>query len=255
MNFKENYQREMNELRKPSYITEKVLNEVDREQERYANRTLLKNGATWKVAAAAFAIACVLGLWQHENLIGFAESIPGLFTLSVNNEKDDEFGKINPVNMDVEAFINDAETESLPGEDDNPFYTQIFTSYQEMNQLTKLEFPCADKVSYSEIMVGIEPKYHVGHLSMALSYQGVSYRLNGMFALEGYDKKDWGYGDTGKKEIYEYQDGKNAYFVNSSGEGYKAAYFVEKDILFQLFFIDSNKAQAKKLLGFFGSQE
>lgn len=255
MNFKENYQKEMNRIEKPAGITEKVLNAVDMEQEKSANRkkrNAMKNNIVWKTAAAAIAIVCVLGLWQHEKVIGFAESVVEGFTLSVNREKD-QFGKIKPVNMDVEAFINDAETEPVEG-DVNGSCSRVFTSYQEMNQLTHLEFPCADKVTYKEIMVHIEPKAHVGHLSMSLEYQGVNYWLNGMFTLEGFNQKNWGYGAKGKKEIYEYGDGKNACLVNSSDGGYEAAYFKEKDILFQLFFLGSKKAQTKQLLDLFGSE-
>lgn len=262
MNFKENYQKEMNKIQKPSDITEKILNAVDTEQEDYAgrkNRKMIKNTAVWKTAAAAIAIVCVLGILQHEKVTSFAESIVEGFTLSVNHEKDIGFDKIKPVNMDLEAFINDAETEPVEN-DPNNSCSQLFTSYQDMNQLTHLELPGADKVTYKEIMLHVDPEYHVGHLSVTLMYQGMHYRLNGMFALEGFDQKNWGYGDKGKKEIYEYGGGKKACLVTSSKtkDEYERVYFEEKNILFQGFFDNEgagpSKKQMKELLDLFGSE-
>ena len=257
MNFKENYQREMNEIEKPADITEKVLNAVDMEQETYAakkNRNIPKNGAIWKTAAATIAIVCVLGLClQHEKVISFAHSILNRFTVSVNNE-DMEFGEIDPVKMNIEGFIRDEKTEDAGGDSpDDPCYWQVFTSYQEMNQLTQLELPCADKVEYSDIWLTITPKYKTGHVTAVFSYQGVSYHMNGMFALDGFDQEDWGYGTKGRKEIYQYGDGKSACFTKDR-DGGNAAYFMEGNILFQMIFSDDAKDQVKDLLKLFGRE-
>lgn len=264
MNFRENYQREMNEIEKPSDITEKVLNAIDMEQGEYAggrNSNIPKRGTTWKTAAAAIAILCVLGLClQHEKVISFAQSVFNRFTLSVNNE-DIEFGDLKPVNMDIDAFINDAETELGPGPDIN--YDHRFTTYQEMNQLTQLEFPCADKVKYKNIWVDFFPEYKNGHIVAHILYQGVSYDINGMFTVDGFDQEEWGYGAKGTKEVYQYGDGKIACFVKYP-DGDKKVYFQEKNILFQMNVdngddIESgaataSKEQTKKLLDLFGQE-
>lgn len=235
MNFRENYQWEMNEIEKPADITEKVLIAADREQETYAagkNRIIPKSNAIWKTAVATIAIVCVLGLClQHEKVISFAHSVLYRFTVSMNNE-DMEFGKIEPVKMDIEGFIKDEKTKSVEGSPDS-CYWQVFTSYQEMNQLTQLEFPCADKVEYSEIWVDIMPTYQTGRMSAVISYEGVSYGVNGMFALDGFDQEEWGYGNKGDEEVYQYGNGKKACFIKDS-DGYEWVYFQEGNILFQL---------------------
>ncbi|MDE6567966.1 MAG: hypothetical protein K2K70_09600 [Lachnospiraceae bacterium] len=269
MNFRENYQREMNEIEKPADMTEKVLHAADREQETYAdkkNGNIPKSKAIWKTVAAAIAIVCVLSLClQHEKVISFAHSVLNGFIVSVNNE-DMEFGKIKPVKMNIEAFIGDEKTEDVAGP--VPSCVRYFTSYQEMNQLTQLELPCADKVEYKEIWVHIIPKHKNGYLGADFSYQGASYYMNGMFALDGFDQEDWGYGDKGNKEVYQYGNGKKACFIKDE-DGTDKVYFMEGNILFQMFFRDdddldddsivydpdtANKEQVKDLLKLFGRE-
>lgn len=266
MNFKENYQREMNEIEKPSGITEKVLNAADTEQETYAankNRNVLRSGAIWKTAVAAIAIACVLSLClQHEKVISFAQSVLNRFTVSVNNE-DMEFGKIEPIDMNIEAFIKDTKTEVVGGGEPTPSYYQTFTSYQEMKQLTQLELPCADKVEYRDIWLHIIPEYKTGYVDMQILYEGASYNVNGMFTLDAFDQKEWGYGTKGSKEVYQYGDEKKACFTKDS-DGYETVYFVEGNILFQMSFNNgddiemgyatASKEQTKNLLKLFGQE-
>lgn len=266
MNFKENYQLEMNEIEKPSGITEKVLKAADTEQETYAankNRNVLRSGAIWKTAVAAIAIACVLGLClQHEKVISFAQSVLNRFTVSVNNE-DMEFGKIEPIDIDIEGFINDAKTKSVGGPDLVPDYYQYFSSYQEMKQLTQLELPCADKVEYREISLHITPGYQTGYVNAQILYKGVSYNINGMFTLNGFDQEEWGYGAEGSEEVYQYGDGKTACFIKDS-DGNEKVYFEEGNILFQMHFNNgddietgaatASKKQTKNLLKLFAQE-
>ena len=259
MNFKENYQREMNEIEKPADITEQVLNAADMEQEIYAAKKN-RSGAIWKTAVATIALVCVLGLClQHENVSSFARSVLNRYTVSVNDEKM-EFGKIEPIKIDIEALTKDGNIE----------YFQDFTSYQEMNQLTQIELPCADKVEYKEIWVHILPQYKNGHIGADFLYQGTLYGINGMFTLEGFDQEVWGYGDNGSKEIYHYGDGKTACFIKNK-DGRDVVYFQEGNILFQLYFgycydpdcedetctLDhhiTSKKEVKKLLKLFGRE-
>lgn len=262
MNFRENYEREMNEIEKPADITEKVLNAADREQEIYAdkkNRNIPKNGAIWKTAAATIAIACVLGLClQHEKVTSFAQSVLYRLTIfSVNNE-DIELDMIEPVKFNMEGFLKG----ELPVSEAGSGYYRLFSSYQQMNQLTQLELPCADKVEYREISMGITPLYKTGRVSADILYKDVSFAINGMFKLEGFEEKEWGFGDFGTKEVYQYGDGKSACFVKDE-DGTDRVYFVEGNILFQMTFncsddiemgATANKKQVKDLLKLFGRE-
>lgn len=266
MNFKENYQREMNEIEKPSGITEKVLKAADTEQETYAaykNRNVLRSGAIWKTVVAAIAIACVLGLClQHEKVISFAQSVLNRFTVSVNNE-DIAFDKIEPVDIDIDTFINDAKTEAIGCHGYATSYWRSFSSYQEMKQLTQLELPCADKIEYRQISLDLTPGYQTGRVNTQIVYKGVSYNVNAMFALDGFDQEEWGYGAEGSKEVYQYGDGKTACFIKDS-DGYEKVYFEEGNILFQMHFNNgddietgaatASKKQTKNLLKLFAQE-
>lgn len=259
MNFKENYQREMNEIEKPADITKQVLNAADVEQETYTekkNRNVPKNGAIWKTAVAAIAIACVLVLClQHEKIIGFAHSVINHFSvLSINNE-DIYFDEIEPIKINMEGY--------LKGEPASDSW-RLFTSYQQMNQLTQLELPCADKVEYREPSISMQSSTQTGRVYADIWYKGVSYYIIGMFKLDDFkEREEWGFGDFGTKEVYQYGDGKYAYFVKEElDEPFHRVYFVEGNILFNMCFnysdnIDgptANKKQVKELLKLFGRE-
>ena len=190
MNFKENYQWEMNEIVKPSDITEKILKAADMEQEAFAekrNRCVLKRSAIWKTVVAAAAIVCVLGLClRYEKVISFAQSVLNRFTVSVNKE-DMEFGKMEAVKFNIEDFVSDTKTKTVEDADTTAprSYYRLFTSYQEMNQLTELELPGNDKVEYKDISVHIIPEDKAGHITGQILYKGVSYNIDGMFILDG----------------------------------------------------------------------
>ena len=274
MNFKENYQREMNAIEKPADITEKVLNAVDMEQEIYTDkkkRIIPESSAVRKTAVATIAIACVLGLClQHEKITSFAQSALNYFSiLSVNNEPI-ELDTVEPIKINMEGFFK--------GEPPEPelinSHLRFFSSYQQMNQLTQLELPCADKVEYGEIALDLMPKYKTGRVYADILYKDTSYAIAGMFKLDGFEEegfndKDWGYGAKGSKEIYQYGDGKSACFVKEDGTD--RVYFAEGNILFQLSFGYCNdpdcedetctrthhvtsKKQVKKLLKLFGRE-
>lgn len=263
MNFKENYQREMSEIEKPSGITEKVLNAADMEQETYAgkkNRSVPESSTIWKTAAATIAIACVLGLClQHEKVIGFAQSVLNRFSiLSVNNE-DIYFDEIKPVKINMEGYLK-----GEPASEITPNSWRLFTSYHQMNQLTQLELPCADKVEYKDTSISIQSSTQTGRVYADILYKGVSYTIIGMFKLDGFEEKEWGFGDFGTKEVYQYGDGKSAYFVKEEVDGPDTVvYFVEGNILFKMVFNSSddielgptaNKKQVKDLLDLFGRE-
>lgn len=265
MNFRKNYQREMNEIEKPANITEQVLYAADMEQETYTdktNRSVPKSIATWKTAVATIAIACVLCLClQQEKVIAFAQSVLNRLTvLSVNNENI-EFDKIEPVKINMEGFLKG----ELPASEAVPYY-RLFSSYQQMNQLTQLELPCADKVEYRELAMDITPRTQTGRVSAVILYKNVSYNIYGMFKLDNFDEEEWeegwGFGEEGTKEVYQYGDGKSACFVKDL-DGIDRVYFVEENIFFQMTFNTSNnielgatanKKQTKNLLKLFGER-
>lgn len=267
MNFRESYKKEMDGLEKPSDITERVLNTIDAGQDTFVDKkghAFLGNGAIWKTAAIVIAIVCVVGLGvQHKKVISFAKSAISGFNVTVNGE-DMEFGEIEAVEMDVEGFMAYAGGGEVLDPEAGRSYYHFFDSYQEMNEITQLEFPGADEVEYRDVYVDITPTYKTGHINAQILHEGVSYNVSGMFTLNGFRQESWGYGASGSKEIYKYGDGKKACFLKDS-DGYEKVYFEEGNILFQMHFntggsiedgaATATKKQAKKLLKLFGKKQ
>lgn len=175
------------------------------------------------------------------------------------NNENIEFDKIEPVKINMEGFLKG----ELPASEALPYF-RLFSSYQQMNQLTQLELPCADKVEYRELGISIDSHTKTGRVTADILYKDVSYSICGMFQLDSFEEEEWesgwGFGDEGKKEIYQYGDGKSACFVKDS-DGDDVVYFVEKNILFKMNFNASdnielgataNKKQTKNLLKLFG---
>ncbi len=268
MNFKDSYKQEMNLLKKPSGITKKAINKaVALQEQNVPDRKIFRHSAAWKTAIAAITLICIIGgTLQHEKIMSFAESILGIFTLSANNEKMG-FGKIQPVPMNVKGFITNAGTKIVLDSENKaepPYnYYQYFDSYKDMNKVTNIVFPCADKVEYKDIAVDIIPEYSYGHISAQIIYDGVSYNVNGMYTVEGFEHESWGYGVNYAKTVENYQYGsdKTARFVEDDNK-HEIVYFTEENILFQMSFNNgtnikegdatATKKQVEKLLDLFG---
>lgn len=262
MNFKDSYKKEMDLIKKPADITQRAL-----EQNNISNKRNFSHSVALKTAIATIALMCIIGgTLQHDKIMSFAESIFGIFTLSANNEKLG-FGEIKTIQMDVEKFITDSGTKIVLDADEKaepPYnYYQYFDSYKDMNQVTNIVFPCADKVEYREISVDLIPEEGCGHISAQIIYNDVSYNVNGMYAIEGFEQESWGYGvqDAKTVERYQYGKNKNACFIEDS-DGIEVVYFNEENILFQMYFHNGNsikngdatatRKQCEKLLKLFG---
>lgn len=262
MNFKESYKQEMDLLKKTPGLTNKAIKSIPKKKYRAY--------AAWKTVFAAIAFICIIGVAvQHEKVISFAEAVIGRFTLSAGGGKMG-FGEIQAVPVDVEGFIKDAGTKIVLDWEDKaelPYsYYQNFNSYEDMNRVTNIVLPCADKAEYKEISVQIVPEDCCGHISAQIIYDGVSYNVNGMYTTKGFNQDSWGFGENDAEivEKYKYGNGKNACFVKDSG-GHEIVYFSEENILFKMNFHNgtsikngdatATKEQAEKLLELFGSNK
>lgn len=252
MNFKESYKQEMDLLKKTPGLTSKAITNI--QEKKY------RSYSAWKMVFAAAAFICIIGgAVQHEKIISFAEAIIGRFTLSADGGKM-EFGEIKAVPMDVEGFIKDAGTKIVTGWDDKaepPYsYYQNFNSYEDMNRVTNIVLPCADKVLYKEISVQIVPENNCGHINAQIIYDGASYNVNGMYTTKGFNQDSWGFGENNAETVekYKYGNDRNASFVKDA-DGHDVVYFSEENILFKMSFNNGTRKQVKKLLGLFGDNK
>jgi len=240
MNFKEQYQKEMNGIKCTPGLTDMAFQKADREKE---HEIRLKS--SWKLAVAAMLAVCIIGgVAFGSELTAFAKSMWGSFTLSAEEEKM-VLDPIKPVPFDQKAFIADANTEMI----DDSCYSQTFTDYDDMNHVTNLELPGADKIEYKNITLSIQPALGYGQISAQIVYNHHKFDINAMFALDAFHQEEWGYGENEKiKEIYKYAKDKKAYFVDN--DKIQSVYYSEGDILFQLFVKQTAKdtEEAKEML-------
>ena len=161
-----------------------------------------------------------------------------------------ELEGIVPVPFDIETFIADKGTEEF----DDCNYWQLFETYGEMTQKTGLKLPKAESLEYNNISLAIDTENGYGHISFEVCLDGHIFETNGMFVVDGFKQENWGYGTKEvPEEIYEYVDGKKAYFINS--EGVNTVYFSEGNILFQMAIgkAEDAKLQAKRVVDIMGN--
>ncbi len=209
----------------------------------------IRHGHMRWAAAAAAVLLCLAWPGNGGRIVGFAESLIHSFILVAGN-RTMELDAIEPLAFDIEAFLADPgthKTEGLEnaaeGTKDSSYY-QFFDTYKEMNRLTGMEFPNADVIEYSEIMLDVDVEQRTGHLCTEVRDGEIKFSMNGMFTIEGYHSGEWGYGVQRKpQETFAYADGKYAYFTSDSEyqeSGMEVVYFSEGNIMFQLF-LDKKK--------------
>ena len=86
-------------------------------------------------------------------------------------------------------------------------------------------------------MVSINTVYKTGHLSLEVFSDVGQHHMNGMFIMDGYNQREYGYGEDYKAYyVYEYAEGKKAYFVKDwDKDSMQRVYFSERGIMYQLF--------------------
>lgn len=243
MNFKDAYKSEMNHIKRNRDLDEQVLAHMEEPERRRGGYK------KWKLVVAAAAMVCVVVVAVNfQAVAGMAKSIFGSYKLTAGNEEM-ELGEIVALEFDVEAFIADENTEKH----DTGSYNRHYENCEEMQELTGIILPGADTCTYEDITIAVDTINGYGHLSMEVVYNGVSYPINGMFALDGFHQDEWGYGEENSPvDEYAYAEGKKAYFVEDQDyDDLQKVYFSEGNILFQLFVDkgDSGVTVAKGIIG------
>lgn len=239
MNFQKKYQKEMDGIQRTEEL--KAL----ASENMYQHRETVHKKQHWQAAVAVVAICFVIVAAVNSNkVVSFAKSLFGSFTLSTGKITMD-LDDVVPVPFDKEAFIADKKTHEF----DNCNYVQLFETYEEMTQKTGLKLPKAESLEYKNISLAIDTENSYGHISVEICLNGYNFEANGMFGIDGFQQENWGYGTKEiPEEIYEYADGKKAYFINS--EEVNRVYFSEGNILFQMAIekADDAKLQAKQVI-------
>ena len=231
MNFKDSYKNEMKHIKHNTAIDDKILENMEQPVHKRINF------AKWGVAVAAMLCVAVISM-NADVIASYTEAMVGKFGLYVGGKKI-KLSEMTPIEVDFEKYA----AYNKATEKD-----EIFDNQELLEEHTGIVLTESEHLELKEISTFISAYEQTGHLSMEVLCEGKQYHMNGMFVLEGYDHKNlkYGYGiDVEPTEIYEYGEGKYAYFVQDTdkdydGVGSQTVYFAERGIMYQLF-IDKSK--------------
>lgn len=235
MNFEEVYKQEMATIKHGSDLDEKIIQTagvVDKFEKN--NRFVL--------ATVAVVVALVVMGGNFETIIVYATSMFGNFGL-VMDEKEVILDEIEPVELDYKRYLND-ELADKKG-------ANFYYNYEDFHEGLGMELPGNGIIEYTQITVLVNLEYNVGHIGAHFLYEGEQYYMNGRFIVADYAYEGLGYGEKNKAyEVYEWSDGKKAYFVREREAKMQVVYFSTENYIFQLM-VENNETgnqKAKEIL-------
>lgn len=229
MEFKELYKKEMGEIKHNLELDRNVIGYAEQKMKRRKKNNIIKAVAI----AAVFAIVITI---NAGSLMAYAKSLFFQYQLQIgkaNMNLDD----IIPVDMRIDDSSKGKETLGASKEQS---YNYIYSDEKELLDKTGLQLSNSDELRFGTISLGVSEKYHTVHMVTNVYYKSQKASMNGMFVLEGFDGKEWGYGDTSGYLIseYKYSGDKYAYFISDKDYdkfGMQVVYFTDKNIMYQLF--------------------
>lgn len=133
--------------------------------------------------------------------------------------------ELTPVAFDLEGYLAKY-----------PNGISEFKDYNSFTEATGMTLPGAGELQMTDIVLDVSGRWRTGHICMTVGTEGETTHMNGMFLLEGHTQEVYGYGVEAVKadDVYEYAEGRRAYFVKGEDGQYTQAYFVEDGVMFQL---------------------
>lgn len=228
MKFEDKYHEELACVKPSVALNQKVLNSVSYETKKVKVKT---NRSKKMIIAMAACAAMIIMAFNYNNIASFAKSILATWGLSLGNERVD-FGEIKPIAFDFETFKSNPATKLVSGST-SMFYNDFY-SHDECMEVTGIDMVDSEEIKYSHISVMVGEPGNIIHISSSFDYEGVRFGLNGMATTCDIEADTWGYGTNEEAiEVYEYADGKKAYFVDQ-GKDVITVYFEFECIMYQL---------------------
>ena len=243
MNFKEKYKMEINEIRHDKILDEQILKEIVRQE-----HPLRKRQYRFVPAIVAAAIALVIMVCNFETMAVYATTLFGNFGLTLGGTKV-VLDEIEPVDLDYERYTNDERAEWKGA--------NFYYSYEDFHEGLGMQLPGSNTFEYKEIMVHLVEGNKAGHIGVDFVHEDERYYMNGRFVVSDFENEMLGYGTTNKAyEVYEYADGKKAYFVKEGDVENQTVYFATEKYIFQLFVENSKEGikRAKEILNVIGNE-
>lgn len=233
MEFKELYKQEMDEIKHNPELDRNIIDYAEQRMKRKRKNNIIK-------AAAIAAVFAIVVTANAGSLMAYAKSLFFQYQLQIgkaNMNLDD----IIPVDMHVEDF---SKGENVKGVSKEEMYCYDYRDQTELVERTGLKLSNSAELRFGTIYLDVSRKYHNVHMVTKVYYKSQKARMNGMFVLEGFKGKEWGYGDTSGYLLskYRYSGDKYAYFItNKDYEEMQVVYFTDKNIMYQLFVDNTEK--------------
>lgn len=236
---KEKYKLELDAIKHNAELDERVFDALE-EEKIFSYKKFYR----FVPVAIAAGLALFIVMFNFDNVAVNAKDLFGNFGFSIGGE-DFDLGEINPVSLDYERYLNDERAEWKGA--------NFYYNYEDFHEGLGIDLPASDVFEYNEIIISLHIEYYVGHVAAGFSYKGQSCWMNGRFIVEGYPYEGLGYGENEDTvfEVYEYGDGKKAYFVrNDNPKYYQMVYFATENYVFELKVknTDEGRALAKEIL-------
>lgn len=191
-------------------------------------KTIRKRYIVLAAALVALALSCTamasgvlgetFGLWLGDRKVALDE--------------------LTPVAFDLEGFLAEYPTGVVDGD-------RVFRDAGSFTRATGMALPGAEELQMTDILLSVSNRWHTGHISITVGTEDGKAIMNGMFLLEGHTQERYGYGveNTRADEVYEYAEGRRAYFIKGDEGQYTQVYFVEDGVMFQLFVENSRSGK------------
>ncbi len=221
MNFRESYRKEVNGYIHNIALDKRILDSMEDKEYSYAS-TLLRVGMA--------VVLCAVLVVNWGTVSGYARSVLGQFSFLIGNEVVN-MSEIEHVEMNVEGHKSYEETSIL----NDAMYSCTYENEVMLAEHAGIVISKDEELRFGRINVNYSEKAKTLHMTIQVFWKSKEYTMNAMGVAEGYDGTEYGYGVEIKPYyVYEYKDGKKAYFVKERGEEVQNVYFVEGGLMYQL---------------------
>lgn len=221
MIFKECYRKEVSKYVHDITLDKRILNSMEEKKQS-------RRAVHFRVGIAVALFTVVIMNWG--SIAGYARSLYGQFSLLVGKEVI-SMSEIVPVKMNVEGHKTYEGTGIL----NDTMYSCTYESEAIMTEYAGIVIPRDNELRFGWIAVAYSEKAKTLHMTIQVFWESEEYIMNARGIVEGHEGMESGYGVEIKPYyVYEYADGRNAYFVKERGEEIQTIYFVENGMMYQL---------------------
>lgn len=239
MTFKEMYKMELETIKRDTVLDKAFFQRIDEDSKPISPMRQ-------KFASIVVVTIFVFMVCNFETVAIYATSLIANFSLALGGEVI-ILDEIESIEFDYERYLTDERADKKGA--------NYYSSYEDFCEGLGMTLPGSEILEYTQVSVFVNLEYNVGHIGTQFFYEDELYEMNGRFVISDYAYENLGYGEKDKAYlVYEYTDGKKAYFVKKKGSDYQMVYFSTEKYVFQLKVENSKKGveKAKRILDSMG---